>query len=153
MNALNELKAYIETNHINCKHLIFDQPTHSVQQAADATGTTPEDFVKNICLKAGDGTMIVAIVKGEDRASTKRVAKALEIDRPEIASPDEILDWTGYAIGGVPSFGYSATFLIDEKVMEMEVLYTGGGTDHSLVRISPEELIKANNGSIKRIRK
>ncbi len=133
--------------------MVFDQPTHSVQQAADATGATPKDFVKNICLVTGSGTIIVAIVMGEDRASTKRVAKALEIDRPEIATPDKILKQTGYAIGGVPSFGYEATFIVDERVMEMKVLYTGGGTDHSLIRISPEELIKANKGIVKRIRK
>ena len=153
MDALLRMKNFIEENQIVCDHLVFDQPTHSVQEAADATGATPEDFVKNICLKSPDGGLIVAIVKGEDRVSTKKIAKALQIERPSVATPDDILNITGYAIGGVPSFGYSATFVIDDKVMEKDVIYTGGGTDHSLIRISPEELIKSNARMITRIRK
>ena len=32
-----------------------------------------------------EGNLIIAIVKGEDRASISRVAKALNIDRPRTA--------------------------------------------------------------------
>ncbi|MCP4408530.1 MAG: hypothetical protein GY807_12355, partial [Gammaproteobacteria bacterium] len=63
------------------------------------------------------GNLIVAIVKGEDRASTSRVAKALGITRPRVAEPEEILQKTGYPCGGTPSFGYPAIFLIDPRVI------------------------------------
>jgi prolyl-tRNA editing enzyme YbaK/EbsC (Cys-tRNA(Pro) deacylase) len=95
----------------------------------------------------------VAIVKGEDRASTSNVGKILGIERPRTATPKEILEMTGYPCGGTPSFGYNATFLIDERVMEKEVVYTGGGSENSLVKIATKELQKANNGKIAKIRK
>jgi prolyl-tRNA editing enzyme YbaK/EbsC (Cys-tRNA(Pro) deacylase) len=97
--------------------------------------------------------LIVAIVKGEDRVSTKKVGRALGIERPKTANPQEILEKTGYICGGVPSFGYTATFLIDPKVMDKEVVYSGGGSQNSLIKISPVELQKANQGQIIRIRK
>ena len=53
----------------------------------------------------------------------------------------------------MPSFGYKALFLIDPRVMEEEVVYTGGGSEHSLVKIPPRELQKANRGRIVRIRR
>ena len=109
--------------------------------------------MKNICLIDKEGDLIVAIVKGEDRASTKKVGKALGIERPRTANPQEILEKTGFICGGVPSFGYSATFLIDPKVMEKEVVYSGGGSEKSLIRISPQELQKANQGQVVKIRK
>ena len=84
--------------------------------------------------------VIVAIVKGEHRASTLRVAKALDISRPRIAQPDEILEKTGYPCGGVPAFGFSAIFLIDPKVMENSKVYTSGGLDTTLVKISPKDI-------------
>lgn len=47
--------------------------------------------MKNICMINSNGQLIVAIVKGEDRVSTKRVAKALKIEILKVATPEEIL--------------------------------------------------------------
>lgn len=147
----HKLRDYIKTNGIDAEQLIFDRSCHSVEEAAQAAQVQPEDFVKNICLIDADGNLIVAIVKGEDRVSTKRVGKALGIEPPEIATPDQILALSGYPCGGVPSFGYKARFLIDPKVLEKDVVYTGGGSENSLVRIAPNKLITANNGEVVRI--
>lgn len=95
----------------------------------------------------------VAIVKREDRVSTKKIGSVLEIERPKTANPQEIIDKTDYICGGVPSFGYPATFLIDPRVMEKEVVYSGSGLENSLIKISPMELWKANYSQIIRIRK
>lgn len=148
-----KLQNYIIAHNIQAEQLIFTQSCHSVKEAADAAGVLPEDLVKNICMVDDRGNLIVAIVKGEDRASRSRVGKVLHMDAPRIADADEILEKTGFPVGGVPSFGYKAIFLIDPRVMEKEIVYTGGGSSHSLVRLASRELLKANNGLIARIRK
>lgn len=148
-----KLKDYMEKENINAEHLHFDKICHSVAEAADAVGANPDDFVKNICMVNDEGDLIVAIVKGEDRASTSRVGKALKIQRPTIATEDEILEKTGYPCGGVPSFGYDATFIVDPKVMEKESVYSGGGSEYSLVKIKSQELLEKNNGLVLRARK
>ncbi len=153
MNGYEKLNTYIIDNQINAEHLIFKSSTHSVEEAAKAASAKSEDIVKNICLISSEKKLIVAIVKGEDRVSTKRVAKVLQIDRPVTANPEFILEKTGYPIGGVPSFGYEAIFLVDDKVIEKNLIYTGGGTDHSLIKIDPKVLIRANKAKIARIRK
>lgn len=153
MEYHQKLKDYIVENGIDAEQLLFKHSTHSVAEAAEAAQATAEDFVKNICLVDSERRLIVAIVKGEDRVSTKRVARILEIERPRQATVEEIQELTGYPIGGVPSFSYEAIFLIDERVMEKDMIYTGGGNDHSLVKISPGDLIKSNNGLISKIRK
>lgn len=88
--------------------------------------------MKNICLVDNEGKLIVAIVKGENRASTSKISRQLGIERPRTANPQEILQKTGFICGGVPSFGYS---------------------EKSLIKISPQELLKANQGQIIKIRK
>jgi Cys-tRNA(Pro)/Cys-tRNA(Cys) deacylase len=148
-----KIKGVMRKNNIQAEHLSFKQSCHSVEEAANAANVSPEDFVKNICMIDSGEDLIVAIVQGEDRASTSRVATALNIERPRTANPDEILEKTGYPCGGTPSFGYGAKFLIDPKVMEKEIVYSGGGSQNSLVKISTKELQKANNGIIVRIRK
>src|SRR3989338_6157942 len=147
MNTYEEkMQEFLQANNIQGQHLSFNQSCHSVEEAAQAANASPQDFVKNICMTDNVGNLIVAIVKGEDRASTSRVEKSLNIERPRTATPEEILEKTGYPCGGTPSFGYQAKFLIDPRVMEMDTVFTGGGSENSLVKISAKELQKANHG-------
>ena len=154
MNTFEQrLRAYLQEQHIQAEHLSFDQPCHSVAEAAAAVNASPEELVKNICLLDSDGQRITANVKGEDRVSISRIAKTLQREGLRLATPEEILEKSGYPCGGTPSFGYQAMFLIDPKVMERELVYTGGGSETSLVKIRTEELVHANQGTILRIRK
>jgi len=154
MNYYEEkIKKYIEDNKIKAEHFSFKTSCHSVEEAAKTINASASDLVKNICLIDKAGNLIVAIVKGEDRVSTKRIGIILGIDPPRPAQPQEILEKTGYLCGGVPSFGYQATFFIDPKVLEKEMVYSGGGSDRSLIKISSQELVKANQGKVVRIRK
>lgn len=146
------LLAYLEEQHIQAEHLTFDQPCHSVAEAARAVNATPAELVKSICLFDSEGQLITAIVKGEDRVSISRIARALQKDELRLAPPDEILDRTGYPCGGTPPFGYRAMFLIDPKVMEREQVFAGGGSETSLVKIRTTELVRANQGMLLRIR-
>lgn len=148
-----KFKKYLTANKVDAEQQVFENICHSVEEAAAAANASPEDFVKSICMVKNDGTLIVAIVKGEDRASTSRVAKALNIETPKIATPEEIVEKTGYMCGGVPALGYDAIFLIDPKVMETEYVYTGGGSPYSLTRIATKIMHQANNGHIVRVRK
>lgn len=147
-----KIKSYIRKNKIEAELLRFNQSTHSVSEAAEAVGADSEDFVKSICMIGPREELIVAIVKGDDRASTTRVAKALNIDRPRIANPKEMLEKSGYPAGGTPAFGYDAIFLMDPKVMEKELVYSGGGSVQALILMSPSEMQKTNNAKVARIR-
>ncbi len=148
-----QMSTYLQEQHIQAEHLLFDQPCHSVAEAALAVDASPQELVKNICLLDSDGQLITAIVKGEDRVSISRIAKTLQREALRLATPAEILEKTGYPCGGTPSFGYRAMFLVDSKVVEREIVFTGGGSETSLIKIRTEELVRANQGTILRIRK
>lgn len=153
MDYEEKLVQFIEAHQVDAKHLSLGVSCHSVKDAATVVGASEMEFVKNICMIAPNGQFVVAIVKGEDQASTSRVGKALCIDRPRLATPEEILSTSNFPCGGTPSFGFTGTFLVDPKVMEMENLYTGGGSETSLVQISPKELLRANKGQVVRVRR
>jgi Cys-tRNA(Pro)/Cys-tRNA(Cys) deacylase len=148
-----KLKNFLNKYAVDYQYLQFSTSCHSVQDAAQSVNASISDCIKNICMIDSDDEVIVAIVKGEHRASTSRVAKALNILRPRIAKSDEILEKTGYPCGGVPAFGFSAIFLIDPKVMEKSMVYTSGGSDTTLIKISPKDIQQLNHGKIVRVRK
>jgi len=146
------LLAYIAAHHIACEHLVFDQSTHSVTEAAAAAGVTPQDFVKSICLISKSGGVAIAIVKGEDRADRQAVQQVLGIGKLSIASPDEMLRKTGYPAGGTPPFGFDATFVMDERVLEKSLVYAGGGSQNALIRIAPGEIQRVSGAVSAKIR-
>ncbi len=149
----DKLKQYIAEHHILAEHLSFVQSCHSVAEAAQAARVTPQDFIKSICMLDETGRLVVAIVKGEDRASTGKTAQAAGVKSLRLATPDEMLLLTGYPCGGTPPFGFPAVFLMDERVFEKDVVYGGGGSENSLVRIAPDEMRKANGARIEKVRK
>lgn len=154
MNIYEEkVKEYLRANSIQAEQLNFNESCHSVEEAAKAVNASVADFIKSICLIDSEDSLIVAIVKGEDRVSTGRVATTMNITKPRMATPQEILERTGYPCGGTPPIGFQATFLIDTKVMERETIYAGGGSENSLLRISTKDLLKANKGQIVKIRR
>jgi prolyl-tRNA editing enzyme YbaK/EbsC (Cys-tRNA(Pro) deacylase) len=149
----DRLQAFLEERSVQGELLRFTQSTHSVAEACEATGARPEDFVKNICLITTEGSLVVAIVKGEDRVNYDLVARAAGTRRVHPASPAEILAMTGFPCGGTPSFGFPARVIVDPRVMEMETVYTGGGSEQALMRVSPAEILRHSGASIIPIRK
>jgi Cys-tRNA(Pro)/Cys-tRNA(Cys) deacylase len=149
----DKLRRFLNDRQVQAEHLSFQQSCHSVSEAAKAANAAPDDFVKSICLVDAQGSLIVAIVKGEDRASVSRVGKALGIAPPRLATPEEMLERTGYPCGGTPPFGFEATFLIDPRVLEREIVYAGGGSESALIRLSPREMQRVNGGTLVRVRR
>lgn len=145
------LAAWLAEAKVDAEHRTFDVSTHSVAEAAAAVDASAEDFVKSICMLAEDGRFVVAIVKGEDRASTAHVAEVLGAV-VRLARPDEMLARTGYPAGGTPPFGFEAIFLVDERVMERARVWGGGGSDRALVHVAPGEMLRANRGRVARVR-
>jgi prolyl-tRNA editing enzyme YbaK/EbsC (Cys-tRNA(Pro) deacylase) len=124
-----------------------------VQDAADSLGADIDDIIKNICLIDSKNRFIIGIVMGKHRVSTSRVAKFLNIESVRTATPEEILQYSGYPVGGVPSFGFDAIFLMDKKVMEKETIFSSGGSQTSLIKVSTKAMQRATHAHILRIRK
>ncbi|HXE71415.1 MAG TPA: YbaK/EbsC family protein [Candidatus Nitrosotenuis sp.] len=147
------LKSYMEQAGIPGEHLVFAGSCHSVAEAAEAAGVRPEDMVKSICMVGDQDEWIVALIRGEDTASTTRLGRVLGIPPPRLASAPEILARTGYPCGGTPPFGYPARFVVDPRVLEKEWVYGGGGSPRSLVRVPSQALVWANQALVARIRR
>ena len=151
MDPAARLRAWLAASRVDAEHLVFERSCHSVREAADAAGEPPEAFVKSICMLAGDA-LVVAVVKGEDRASTSRVAEAVGAPA-RLATPEEMLARTGYPAGGTPPLGFDARFLVDERVMQRDLVLAGGGSDRALLRIAPREMLRANGGVVAGVRR
>ncbi len=151
-----KLKKFISENKIAAEHIHFSASVHTVEEAAREAKASADDFVKSVCTvskrtdASGVHTLetIIAIILGSDRVKQEKIEKLLQIKKPQIASPQEVLDRTGYPAGGTPPFGYEAIFLMDKNVLQKNTVYAGGGSPQALIRISPEEILRINKAQI-----
>ncbi|MEM2121545.1 MAG: YbaK/EbsC family protein [Candidatus Woesearchaeota archaeon] len=153
MNKFEEkLRNFMKEHNIFAEFFSFEESCHSVKEAAQRINAEKNEIIKNICFIDDKGEIIVAIVRGNDGISSSKIMKLLSTNI-RMMTPEEIIEKTGYPCGGVPSFGFKALFLIDKKVMEKDFVYTSGGSENSLIKISTKQLQNANNGRIADIRK
>ena len=148
MDYQKKLAEFIQNQNIRAEVLVFQTSCHSVEEAAQSANARIEDFVKNVCIINEDsGELIIAIVPGPKRLDLKKLASLVGTKKLRFAKAEEVLEKTGYPAGGTPSFGYIARFFIDNTVMEREIVYSGGGSQKALTKISPLEIIRINNAT------
>lgn len=154
------LDAFLNSRKVDARQLRFERPCGSVAEAAEAAGARVDQFVKSVALLAPDGygeTLVVGVVKGEDRLDPARLADALSLDAPpRLARPDELRAYAGYPAGGLPPLGYEARIVLDERVLDEPRVCAGGGSDRALLDVAPDALLRSGGGRdahVARIRK
>lgn len=148
INEEEKLKKYIKEHDIKAEHLRFDKTLHTVQDTLNATGFPIELITKSMIFKDNAGRTIVGMVSAEFRVSQSSLSKVLGAE-VSFCSAEESYERTGYPVGGMPCFGYDAIVIMDPKILENEYIYTGGGSEFSLVKISVNEIKKIINPIVK----
>ena len=94
----------------------------SLEQAAQERGQRPEQVVRSILFRIGEGEFIMALVAGPAQISWKKLRQHLGQSRLTMASEEEVLEVTGYRIGTVSPFGLPRPLkvLIDPSVLQEE---------------------------------
>jgi len=85
--------------------------------------------------------------------SPELLSAASGLARPRPATPDVVLDVTGYPAGGVAPLGLpdGLPVIVDVKVAALPVAFGGGGQDDILLRLRPAEIIRLNRALTARI--
>ena len=81
-------------------------------------------------------------------AGDRRVDTALVGDDVRRATPDEVREATGFAIGGVPPLGHDAPVrtVVDESLRRFTTVWCAAGTPRAVFEVETEPLIGAIPG-------
>lgn len=120
---------------------VFPEGTKTADDAARAVGCPVSAIVKSLVF-AVDNTPVLALVPGDRRLDTDKLAVAAEGSEVRRASLDEVRDATGYAAGGTPPFGHTRPIQVfaDESLRRNDPVWAAGGTPTTVFPISPSEL-------------
>jgi Cys-tRNA(Pro) deacylase len=124
-----------------------NESARTAQEAADALGVSVGQIVKSLVFKANE-TAVMVIASGSNRIDTKKVAKALNLEKVDKADADLVRAATGYAIGGVPPFGLASQMkvLIDPDLAQYEVVWAAAGHPYYVFPTNYQELIELSKG-------
>ena len=127
----------------------YEDGTRTSQDAADQLGCEVAHIAKSIVFSGEEGAVIV-ITSGSNKVERKRKLKRILGFKPGMASPEYVLENTGYAVGGVPPFGHTCpvTVLMDEDLMQYDLVWGAAGTPQTVFPIAPEKLREVSGAKL-----
>jgi prolyl-tRNA editing enzyme YbaK/EbsC (Cys-tRNA(Pro) deacylase) len=143
---------YCQDNAIRVEVIRFDKLTRTAQEAAEALGCEVAQIAKSLIFKIkGTNTPLLIITSGINRVKEEVIAGlGYEIEK---ADADFVYEKTGYAIGGVPPFGFKNPIqtLFDQDLLKYNAVWVAAGENNAVFKIETRELIKVSNAQLNAI--
>jgi len=125
---------------------VFPEGTKTAEDAARAIGCPVSAIVKSLVFVVVDADSneepVVALVPGDLRLDTDRLARVAGAIRSRRATLDEVRGATGYAAGGTPPFGHVSRIRVfaDERLRRNDPVWAAAGTPTTVFPITLSDL-------------
>jgi Cys-tRNA(Pro) deacylase len=144
------LLAWLQSLDLEVELIYSEQHMPTVELAARAIGVEPEQIIKTLLLRDKSGSLARVIASGPRRIDRAKLAEIGNLDRPKMASPELVLEATGWPAGGVSPIGSRVPLptFVDRNVLKCDFVYGGGGTELTLLRIKPDDIVRLNDAIV-----
>lgn len=140
--AIDKVRNYFKKWGKEADILEFETSSATVELAANALGVEPSRIAKTLSFKDGEGAML--IVTAGDAKIENSSFKAEFGFKAKMLSPEEVLSYTGHAVGGVCPFGLKQELpvFLDESMKRFETVFPACGSSNSAIELTCDELEK-----------
>jgi prolyl-tRNA editing enzyme YbaK/EbsC (Cys-tRNA(Pro) deacylase) len=120
----------------------FPEGTRTAQDAAAAIGCEVGQIVKSLVFLR-DNEPVLVLCSGANTVDDQRLGVAK-------ADADVVRRATGFAIGGVPPYGFPAPIetLVDEDLLGYDEVWAAAGTPRSVFPLTPAQLVERSGGTV-----
>lgn len=121
--------------------LEFPVSSATVELAAQAVGVAPARIAKTLSFAVEDGCVLV-VCAGDTKIDNAKY-KAQFHCKAKMLSPDEVLAFTGHAVGGVCPFAIESpavTAYLDVSLRRFDTVYPAAGSSNSAIELTCDEL-------------
>ena len=127
--------------------------THTAEAAAKSLGVPLSKIVKSIVFVDENKLPLLAIVRGDQHVSRKKLQQVFNLKKAKIASQKIAEHTTGYPTGGIPPIGHRNPLrtVIDPLVLENEFIWAGGGTRKKMVKLNTADILRLSEALVKDI--
>jgi len=149
MLSTKDIEEYLRRNKIRGE-IVYLKPGEAKTSisAARAMKCSLGQIAKNILL-VGERSKVLVITSGDKRVDLMKISGIFG-EKFRLATPSEVIEETGYSVGGVPPFCHKKEIriIIDNSIKRFNFVYTSGGSEDTLMKIDVDELIRACNGEL-----
>jgi Cys-tRNA(Pro)/Cys-tRNA(Cys) deacylase len=127
------------------REFVHPGPVNSLEQAAEERNQRPEQVIRSILFRLGEGQYAMVLMAGPGQVDWKALRAHFGQSRLTMASSEEVLEVTGYVVGSVSPFGLPqpVPVLIDEQVLSQEEVSIGSGVRGTTIFITTADLRNA----------
>ena len=100
-----------------------------------------------------DGSPLLVMTSGAHRVDTAALAARLGRASIVRATPEQVREATGQAIGGVAPTGHPAPLptVVDEALAAFDQIWAAGGTPHTVFPLTYDELVGLTGGTVAKV--
>ena len=100
-----------------------------------------------------DGEPLLVMTSGAHRVDTAALAARLGREKIQRATPEQVREATGQAIGGVAPTGHPSPLptIVDEELENFPEIWAAGGTPHTVFPMTYAELVRLTEGTIAKV--
>lgn len=144
--------AFLDERQVPYEKLRFSPETEKgAANVAQALGYSESQMVKTLVFESGAGEQVLVMLGGDKNAVSGNLKRAIGSRDIKLASPDKVIEVTGYAIGSIPPFHWQPTgfrTFIDSCLMDEAILGVGAGTWGEEIMILPTELARITDATV-----
>ena len=138
--SIEKVKAYLKD--MNCPKEVLEFATSSatVELAAEAAGVIPARISKTLCLMSKEGPIVISVAV--DAKIDNRKFKDTFGLKAKLLSPEETLEASGHAVGGVCPFALpeGTRAFADVSMKRFDTVFPAAGCSNSAVELTCDEL-------------
>ncbi|WP_224925850.1 aminoacyl-tRNA deacylase [Bacillus pumilus] len=139
---------YLNQNSIPYEMKIFSSETEKgAANVAAALGFRERQMIKTLIFETGEGEQLLVMVGADQHIKSGKLKKAAGSRNIKMASPEKVLEVTGYRIGSIPPFCWQPEgfrTIIEASLLDEDILGVGAGEWGNEILITPEQLVKAS---------
>ncbi len=138
--SLENVQAYLSKWNKEKDIRLFTTSSATVLEAAETLGVEPQRIAKTLSFRK-DNNAILIVTAGDAKIDNKKFKQAFS-EKPRMLSPEEVLEKTGHAIGGVCPFGLTEDLPVymDESLKRFNTVFPACGSSNSAIELTNEEL-------------
>jgi prolyl-tRNA editing enzyme YbaK/EbsC (Cys-tRNA(Pro) deacylase) len=138
--SVEQVREYLKRWNRDKDLVEMDASTATVVEAANALRVIPARIAKSISLKQGDAAVVI-VVAGDMKLDNRKYKDRFGI-KARMLNPDEALEFTGHAIGGVCPFALpdGVAVYLDASMKRFDTVFPACGSGNSLIELTLDEL-------------
>ena len=140
--SVKKVRKYLKQYGVADRVMVFAQSSATVELAAAAVGCEPARIAKTLSLDM-NGQVILVVTAGDVKIDNSKFKSQFGV-KAKMLSPDEAVDKTGFAVGGVCPFAVHEGVLVylDDSLKRFDTVFPSGGSDNSAIELTVPELEK-----------